>query len=177
MSMTRLEELKFIKSYMEIINYNIRAISDIIVTQCIELDIELPYREVYPEFDVSFGSSKKVHFVSDGGIEASKSKSTEDYFRPIYAIYMNMSRTGATVYLKDLELTLLDECIKCGTTDVLNDFGRFLNIIINTWKDVIFKLDKLSDQEYDHICGLLNMNAASINSSIMMLEKLLESKD
>jgi len=56
-------------------------------------------------------------------------------------------------------------------------FGRFLNIAINTWKDVVFKLDKLSDQEYDHICLLLNMNAASISSSIMMLEKLLESKD
>ena len=36
MAMTRLEEMKFINSYMEIINYNIRAISDIIVTNCIE---------------------------------------------------------------------------------------------------------------------------------------------
>lgn len=66
MSMTRLEELKFINSYMEIINFNIRAISDIITTKSIELDMELPYRGTYPEFDVSFGTSKKVHFVSDG---------------------------------------------------------------------------------------------------------------
>lgn len=177
MSMTRLEEMKFIKSYTEIINYNIRAISDIIITRSIELDIELPYRGVYPEFDISFGLSKKLYFVSDGGIEANKSKSTEDYFSPINSIYVNMSRTGATVYLKDSELNLLDECIKCGTTEVLNDFGRFLNISVNTWKDAVFKLDKLSNQEYDHICRLLNMNTASISNSIMMLEKLLESKD
>ena len=46
MSMTKLEEMKFINSYMEIINYNIRAISDIIVTQSIKLDMELPYRNI-----------------------------------------------------------------------------------------------------------------------------------
>lgn len=177
MSMTRLEEMKFINSYMEIINFNIRAISDIIITRSIELDMELPYRGVYPEFDISFGLSKKLYFTSDSGIEANKSKSTEDYFSPINSIYVNMCRTGATVYLKDLELNLLDECVKCGTTEVLNDFGRFLNISVNTWKDAAFKLDKLSNQEYDHICRLLNMNTASISSSIMMLEKLLESKD
>lgn len=177
MSMTRLEEMKFINSYMEIINFNIRAISDIIVTQSIKLDMELPYRGVYPEFDVSFGTSKKVHFVSDGGIEARFKKSTEDYFKPVNAINMIMYKTNATVFLKDLELNLLDECVRCGTTEVLYNFGRFLNITINTWKDAVFKLDKLSDQEYDHICLLLNMNAASISSSIMMLEKLLESKD
>lgn len=177
MSMTRLEELKFINSYMEIINFNIRAISDIIITKSIELDMELPYRGTYPEFDVSFGTSKKAHFVSDSGIEARFKKSTEDYFKPVNAINMIMYKTGATVFLKDLELNLLDECIRCGATDVLNDFGRFLNITINTWKDAAFKLDKLSDQEYDHICLLLNMNAASISSSIMMLEKLLKSKD
>lgn len=181
MSMTRLEELKFINSYMEIINFNIRAISDIIITRSIELDMELPYRGVYPEFDISFGLSKKLYFTSDGGIKdaikANKSKSTEDYFSPINSIYVNMCRTGATIYLKDLELNLLDECVKCGTTEVLNDFGRFLNISVNTWKDAVFKLDKLSNQEYDHICRLLNMNTASISNSIMMLEKLLESKD
>lgn len=177
MSMTRLEELKFINSYMEIINFNIRAISDIITTKSIELDMELPYRGTYPEFDVSFGTSKKVHFVSDGGIEANKSKSTEEYFKPVNAINMIMYRTNATVFLKDLELNLLDECVRCGTTDILDDFGRFLNITINTWKGIVFKLDKLSDQEYDHICLLLNMNAASINNSIMMLEKLLENKE
>lgn len=88
MSMTRLEELKFINSYMEIINFNIRAISDIIITKSIELDMELPYRGTYPEFDVSFGTSKKVHFVSDGGIEARFKKSTEDYFKPVNAINM-----------------------------------------------------------------------------------------
>lgn len=177
MSMTRLEELKFINSYMEIINFNIRAISDIIVTRSIELDMELPYRGTYPEFDVSFGTSEKLHFVADGGIEANKKKATKDYFRSIYNIHMYLSKTGATVYLEDLKLNLLDECVRCGTTEVLYDFGRFLNISINTWKDAAFKLGKLSDQEYDHVCGLLNMNAASISSSIMMLEKLLESKD
>ena len=74
MAMTRLEEMKFINSYMEIINYNIRAISDIIVTNCIELDMDLPYRNRYPEFDISFGLSKDLYFTADSGIEASKEK-------------------------------------------------------------------------------------------------------
>ncbi len=177
MSMTRLEEMKFIKSYMEIINYNIRAISDIIVTNCIKLDIELPYRNRYPEFDVSFGLSKDLYFTPDGGIEASKEKDSQDYFRPVNAIFINMASTGATIYLEDRKLNLLDATVDIGTTKVLNDFGRFITITINTWKDEVFKLDKLSNQEYEHICGLLNMNVESINSALMMIEKLLENKE
>ena len=73
MSMTRLEEMKFIKSYMEIINYNIRAISDIIVTKCIELDMNLPYRNRYPEFDISFET-----FLKENGLAILWS-----YIRPI----------------------------------------------------------------------------------------------
>lgn len=177
MSMTRLEEMKFINSYMEIINYNIRAISDIIVTQSIKLDMELPYRNSYPEFDVSFGLSKDLYFVPDGGIEAAKEKEPKDYFRPVNAIFINMARTGATIYLEDRKLNLLDATIDIGTTKVLNDFGRFLTITVNTWKDEVFKLDKLSNQEYEHVCGLLNMNVESINSALMMIEKLLENKE
>lgn len=177
MAMTRLEEMKFIKSYMEIINYNIRAISDIIVTKCIELDIDLPYRNTYPEFDISFGLSKDLYFTPDGGIEAAKEKDSQDYFRPVNSIFINMARTGATIYLEDRKLNLLDATIDIGTTKVLNDFGRFLTITTNTWKDEVFKLDKLSNQEYEHICGLLNMNVESINSALMMIEKLLENKE
>lgn len=177
MAMTRLEEMKFIKSYMEIINYNIRAISDIIVTQCIELDIDLPYRNTYPEFDISFGLSKDLYFTPDGGIEAAKKKDSQDYFRPINAIFINMASTGATIYLEDRKLNLLDATIDIGTTKVLDDFGRFITITINTWKDEAFKLDKLSNQEYEHICGLLNMNMESIKTALDMIEKLLENKE
>lgn len=183
MAMTRLEEMKFIKSYMEIINYNIRAISDIIVTNCIKLDIELPYRNRYPEFDVSFGLSKDLYSVPDDKIESSlakalqKDKESEDCFRPVNAIYINMNVTGATIYLEDRKLNLLEETINSGTTKVLDDFGRFLRITTNTWKNEVFKLDKLSNQEYDHICGILNMNIESINTALDMIEKLLESKD
>lgn len=177
MAMTRLEEMKFINSYMEIINYNIRAISDIIVTNCIELDIDLPYRNRYPEFDISFGLSKDLYFTADGGIEASKEKEPKDYFRPVNAIFVNMARTGATIYLEDRKLNLLEATINIGTTEVLNDFGRFLRITTNTWKDEVFKLDKLSNQEYDHICGILNMNIESINIALDMIEKLLKNKE
>lgn len=177
MAMTRLEEMKFINSYMEIINYNIRAISDIIVTNCIELDIDLPYRNRYPEFDISFGLSKDLYFTPDGGIEAAKEKEPKDYFRPVNAIFINMANTGATIYLEDRKLNLLDSTIDIGTTKVLNDFGRFLIITVNTWKDEVFKLDKLSNQEYDHICGILNMNIESINIALDMIEKLLKNKE
>ena len=177
MSMTRLEEMKFINSYMEIINYNIRAISDIIVTQSIKLDMELPYRGVYPEFDVSFGLSKDLYFVPDDNIEQSETKESEDCFRPVNAIYIKMNVTGATIYLKDRKLNLLEETINIGNTEVLDDFGRFLRITTNTWKNEVFKLDKLSNQEYEHICGLLNMNVESINSALVMIEKLLENKE
>ena len=177
MSMTRLEEMKFIKSYMEIINYNIRAISDIIVTKCIELDIELPYRQRYPEFDISFGLSKDLYFTADGGIESAKEKEPNDYFRPVNAININMARTGATIYLEDRKLNLLDVAIDIGTTKVLNDFGRFLIVTLGSWKDKVFRLDKLSNQEYEHVCGLLNMNMESINSALIMIAKLLENKE
>ena len=177
MSMTRLEEMKFIKSYMEIINYNIRAISDIIITKCIELDMDLPYRQRYPEFDISFGLSKDLYFTADGGIEAAKEKEPNDYFRPVNAININMARTGATIYLEDRKLNLVEETINIGTTEVLNDFGRFLRIATNTWKNEVFKLDKLSNQEYDHICGILNMNIESINIALDMIEKLLKNKE
>lgn len=177
MAMTRLEEMKFINSYMEIINCNIRAISDIIVTNCIELDIDLPYRNTYPEFDISFGLSKDLYFVADGGIEAAKEKEPKDYFRPVNAIFVNMARTGATIYLEDRKLNLLESTINIGTTEVLNDFGRFLKIATNTWKDEVFKLDKLNNQEYDHICGILNMNIESINIALDMIEKLLKNKE
>ena len=177
MSMTRLEEMKFINSYMEIINYNIRAISDIIVTQSIKLDMELPYRNSYPEFDVSFGLSKDLYFTADEDSESTKEKESEDYFRPVNAIYVNMARTGATIYLEDRKLNLLEATINIGTTEVLNDFGRFLRITTNTWKDEVFKLDKLSNQEYDHICGILNMNIESINIALDMIEKLLKNKE
>lgn len=177
MSMTRLEEMKFINSYMEIINYNIRAISDIIVTQSIKLDIELPYRNRYPEFDVSFGLSKDLYFVSDDNIEPSETKEPEDCFRPVNAIYIKMNVTDATIYLEDRKLNLLEETINSGTTEVLNDFGRFLRIATNTWKNEVFKLDKLNNQEYDHICGMLNMNIESINIALDMIEKLLKNKE
>lgn len=177
MAMTRLEEMKFINSYMEIINYNIRAISDIIVTNCIELDIDLPYRNRYPEFDISFGLSKDLYFTADGSIEASKEKEPKDYFRPVNAIFVNMARTGATIYLEDRKLNLLEATINIGTTEVLNDFGRFLRITTNTWKDEVFKLDKLNNQEFDHICGILNMNIESINIALDMIEKLLKNKE
>ena len=177
MAMTRLEEMKFINSYIEIINYNIRAISDIIVTNCIELDIDLPYRNRYPEFDISFGLSKDLYFTADGGIEAAKEKEPKDYFRPVNAIYVNMARTGATIYLEDRKLNLLEATINIGTTEVLNDFGRFLRIVTNTWKDEVFKLDKLNNQEYDHICGILNMNIESIDIALDMIEKLLKNKE
>lgn len=177
MAMTRLEEMKFINSYMEIINYNIRAISDIIVTNCIELDMDLPYRNRYPEFDISFGLSKDLYFTADGSIEASKEKEPKDYFRPVNAIYVNMARTGATIYLEDRKLNLLEATINIGTTEVLNDFGRFLRITTNTWKDEVFKLDKLNNQEFDHICGILNMNIESINIALDMIEKLLKNKE
>lgn len=177
MSMTRLEEMKFINSYMEIINYNIRAISDIIVTQSIKLDMELPYKNSYPEFDVSFGLSKDLYFTADEDRESTKEKESEDCFRPVNAIYIKMNVTGATIYLKDRKLNLLEETINTGTTEVLNDFGRFLRITTNTWKNEVFKLDKLSNQEYDHICGILNMNIESINTALDMIEKLLENKE
>ena len=177
MAMTRLEEMKFINSYMEIINYNIRAISDIIVTNCIELDIDLPYRNRYPEFDISFGLSKDLYFTADSDIEASKEKESKDYFRPVNAIFVNMARTGATIYLEDRKLNLLEATINIGTTEVLNDFGRFLRITTNTWKDEVFKLDKLNNQEFDHICGILNMNIESINIALDMIEKLLKNKE
>lgn len=177
MAMTRLEEMKFINSYMEIINYNIRAISDIIVTNCIELDIDLPYRNRYPEFDISFGLSKDLYFTADGGIEASKEKEPEDCFRPVNAIYIKMNVTDATIYLEDRKLNLLEATINIGTTEVLSDFGRFLRIATNTWKNEVFKLDKLSNQEYDHICGILNMNIESINIALDMIEKLLKNKE
>lgn len=182
MSMTKLEEMKFINSYMEIINYNIRAISDIIVTQSIKLDMELPYRNRYPEFDVSFGLSKDLYSVSNDKIESSlvnalqKDKESEDCFRPVNAIYIKMNVTDATIYLEDRKLNLLEETINIGTTEVLNDFGRFLRIATNTWKNEVFKLDKLSNQEYDHICGILNMNIESINIALDMIEKLLKNK-
>ena len=177
MSMTRLEEMKFINSYMEIINYNIRAISDIIVTQSIKLDIELPYRNRYPEFDISFGLSKDLYSVPNDKIEQSETKESEDCFRPVNAIYIKMNVTGATIYLEDRKLNLLEETINSGTTKVLDDFGRFLRIATNTWKNEVFKLDKLSNQEYDHICGILNMNIESINTALDMIEKLLENKE
>ena len=177
MSMTRLEEMKFIKSYMEIINYNIRAISDIIVTKCIELDMDLPYRQRYPEFDISFGLSKDLYFTADDGIEAAKEKEPNDYFRPVNAININMARTGATIYLEDRKLNLLDVTIDIGTTKVLNDFGRFLIVTLGSWKDEVFRLDKLSSQEYEHICGILNMNIESINIALDMIEKLLKNKE
>lgn len=177
MSMTRLEEMKFINSYMEIINYNIRAISDIIVTQSIKLDIELPYRNRYPEFDISFGLSKDLYFVPDDKIEQSETKESEDCFRPVNAIYIKMNVTDTTIYLEDRKLNLLEETINSGTTKVLDDFGRFLRIATNTWKNEVFKLDKLSNQEYDHICGILNMNIESINTALDMIEKLLENKE
>lgn len=177
MAMTRLEEMKFINSYMEIINYNIRAISDIIVTNCIELDIDLPYRNRYPEFDISFGLSKDLYFTTDSDIEASKEKEPKDYFRPVNAIFVNMARTGATIYLEDRKLNLLEATINIGTTEVLTDFGRFLRITTNTWKDEVFKLDKLNNQEFDHICGILNMNIESINIALDMIEKLLKNKE
>ena len=177
MAMTRLEEMKFINSYMEIINYNIRAISDIIVTNCIELDMDLPYRNRYPEFDISFGLSKDLYFTADSGIEASKEKEPKDCFRPVNAIFVNMARTGATIYLEDRKLNLLEATINIGTTEVLNDFGRFLRITTNTWKDEVFKLDKLNNQEFDHICGILNMNIESINIALDMIEKLLKNKE
>lgn len=183
MTMTRLEEMKFIKSYMEIINYNIRAISDIIVTNCIKLDIDLPYRNCYPEFDISFGLSKELYSVPDDKIESSlvkalqKDKESEDCFRPVNAIYIKMNVTGTTIYLEDRKLNLLEETINSGTTKVLDDFGRFLRIATNTWKNEVFKLNKLSNQEYDHICGILNMNIESINTALDMIEKLLENKE
>ena len=177
MAMTRLEEMKFINSYMEIINYNIRAISDIIVTNCIELDIDLPYRNRYPEFDISFGLSKDLYFTTDEDSEYTKEKESEDYFRPVNAIFVNMARTGATIYLEDRKLNLLEATINIGTTEVLNDFGRFLRITTNTWKDEVFKLDKLNNQEFDHICGILNMNIESINIALDMIEKLLKNKE
>lgn len=177
MAMTRLEEMKFIKSYMEIINYNIRAISDIIVTQSIKLDIELPYRQRYPEFDISFGLSKDLYFVPDDNIDPSKTKEPEDCFRPVNAIYINMAKTGATIYLEDRKLNLLDATINIGTTEVLDDFGRFLYLAVNTWKREVCKLNKLKEQEYDHICGILNMNMESINTALTMIEKLLENKE
>ena len=177
MAMTRLEEMKFINSYMEIINYNIRAISDIIVTNCIELDIDLPYRNRYPEFDISFGLSKDLYFTADSDIETSKEKESKDYFRPVNAIFVNMARTGATIYLEDRKLNLLEATINIGTTEVLTDFGRFLRITTNTWKDEVFKLDKLNNQEFDHICGILNMNIESINIALDMIEKLLKNKE
>lgn len=177
MSMTRLEEMKFINSYMEIINFNIRAISDIIVTTCIKLDMELPYRNRYPEFDVSFGLSKDLYFVSDDNIEPSETKEPEDCFRPVNAIYIKMNVTDATIYLEDRKLNLLEATINIGTTEVLSDFGRFLRIATNTWKNEVFKLDKLSNQEYDHICGILNMNIESINIALDMIEKLLKNKE
>lgn len=183
MSMTRLEEMKFINSYMEIINYNIRAISDIIVTQSIKLDIELPYRNRYPEFDISFGLSKDLYSVPNDKIESSlvnalqKDKESEDCFRPVNAIYIKINITDTTIYLEDRKLNLLEETINSGTTKVLDDFGRFLRIATNTWKNEVFKLDKLSNQEYDHICGILNMNIESINTALDMIEKLLENKE
>lgn len=177
MSMTRLEEMKFIKSYMEIINYNIRAVSDIIVTKCIELDMNLPYRNRYPEFDISFGLSKDLYSVPDDNIEQSETKESEDCFRPVNAIYIKMNVTDATIYLEDRKLNLLEATINIGTTEVLNDFGRFLRIATNTWKKEVFKLDKLSNQEYDHICGILNMNIESINIALDMIEKLLKNKE
>ena len=176
MSMTRLEEMKFIKSYMEIINYNIRAISDIIVTKCIELDMDLPYRNRYPEFDISFGLSKDLYFTADDDIESTKEKESENCFRPVNAIYIKMNVTDATIYLEDRKLNLLEETINIGTAEVLNDFGRFLRIATNTWKNEVFKLDKLSNQEYEHVCGLLGMNIESINIALDMIKKLLENK-
>jgi len=175
--MTRLEEMKFINSYMEIINFNIRAISDIIVTQSIKLDMELPYRGVYPEFDVSFGLSKDLYFTADDDNESTKEKESENYFRPVNAIYIKMNVTDATIYLENRKLNLLEETINIGTTEILNDFGRFLRIATNTWKNEVFKLDKLSNQEYDHICGILNMNIESINIALDMIEKLLKNKE
>lgn len=177
MSMTRLEEMKFIKSYMEIINYNIRAISDIIVTNCIKLDIDLPYRNRYPEFDVSFGLSKDLYFTADNDSESTKEKVSENCFRPVNAIYIKMNVTDATIYLEDRKLNLLEETINIGNTEVLDDFGRFLRIATNTWKNEVFKLDKLSSQEYDHICGILNMNIESINIALDMIKKLLKNKE
>ena len=177
MAMTRLEEMKFIKSYMEIINYNIRAISDIIVTNCIELGIDLPYRNRYPEFDISFGLSKDLYFTDDEDSESTKEKESENCFRPVNVIYIKMNVTDATIYLEDRKLNLLDATINSGTTEVLNDFGRFLRIATNTWKNEVFKLDKLSNQEYDHICGILNMNIESINIALDMIEKLLKNKE
>mgnify|MGYP000340499750 FL=1 len=177
MAMTRLEEMKFINSYMEIINYNIRAISDIIVTNCIELDMDLPYRNRYPEFDISFGLSKDLYFTADEDSKSTKEKEPKDYFRPVNAIFVNMARTGATIYLEDRKLNLLEATINIGTTEVLTDFGRFLRITTNTWKDEVFKLDKLNNQEFDHICGILNMNIESINIALDMIEKLLKNKE
>lgn len=177
MSMTRLEEMKFINSYMEIINFNIRAISDIIVTQSIKLDMELPYRNRYPEFDISFGLSKDLYFTADDDRESTKDKESENCFRPVNAIYIKMNVTDATIYLEDRKLNLLEETINSGTTEVLNDFGRFLRIATNTWKNEVFKLDKLSNQEYDHICGILNMNIESINIALDMIQKLLGNKE
>jgi hypothetical protein len=175
--MTRLEEMKFINSYMEIINYNIRAISDIIVTQSIKLDMELPYRGVYPEFDVSFGLSKDLYFTANDDSESTKEKESENCFRPVNVIYIKMNVTDATIYLEDRKLNLLEATINIGTTEVLNDFGRFLRIATNTWKNEVFKLDKLSNQEYEHVCGLLNMNIESINIALDMIEKLLKNKE
>lgn len=177
MSMTRLEEMRFIKSYMEIINYNIRAISDIIVTQSIKLDMELPYRNRYPEFDVSFGLSKDLYFVPDDKVEQSETKESEDCFRPVNAIYIKMNVTGATIYLEDRKLNLLEETISIGTTKVLDDFGRFLYLAVNTWKREVCKFNKLKDQEYEHIYGLLDMNMESIKTALDMIEKLLENKE
>lgn len=177
MSMTRLEEMKFINSYMEIINYNIRAISDIIVTQSIKLDMELPYRNRYPEFNVSFGLSKDLYFVPDDNIESSETKESEDCFRPVNAIYIKMNVTGATIYLKDRKLNLLEETINTGTTEVLDDFGRFLYLAVNTWKHKVCKLNKLKAQDYDHIYGLLNMNMESIHIALDMIQKLLGNKE
>ena len=177
MSMTILEEMKFINSYMEIINYNIRAISDIIVTNCIKLDIELPYRNRYPEFDVSFGLSKDLYFVPDDNIEQSETKESEDCFRPVNAIYIKMNVTGATIYLKDRKLNLLEETINIGNTEVLDDFGRFLYLSVNTWKHKVCKLNKLKAQDYDHIYGLLNMNMESIHIALDMIQKLLGNKE
>lgn len=177
MSMTRLEEMKFIKSYMEIINFNIRAISDIIVTQSIKLDMELPYSNRYPEFDVSFGLSKDLYFTADEDSESTKEKESEDCFRPVNAIYIKMNVTGATIYLKDRKLNLLEETINIGTTEVLDDFGRFLYLSVNTWKHKVCKLNKLKAQDYDHIYGLLNMNMESIHIALDMIQKLLENKE
>lgn len=177
MAMTRLEEMRFINSYIDIINYNIRAISDIIVTQSIKLDMELPYRGVYPEFDVSFGLSKDLYFTADEDSESTKEKEPEDCFRPVNAIYIKMNVTGATIYLKDRKLNLLEETINIGTTEVLDDFGRFLYLSVNTWKHKVCKLNKLKAQDYDHIYGLLNMNMESIHIALDMIQKLLENKE